>query len=100
MTEQPRSKRVPRPDGRVRPLSATYYTGYDHLDGDEKARAGVQDVVDWLGQEKFDEITAALRQEDPQPSLEKFRIIAGFGGVSGYPVQAWYEHAVEGKTQG
>ena len=99
MTEEARSRRVPRPDGRAESLSTAYYTGYDHLDGDEKARAGIQDVVDWLGQAKFDEVTDALRREDPRPSLERFRFMASIAGVQGYPVTAWYEHAFAGETQ-
>lgn len=91
------SRRAPRPDGAIDSLSSAYYTGYDHLEGDEKARAGVQDVVDWLGQERFDGITDALRREAPRPSLERFRLLAGLAGVQGYPVEAWYGHAFKGK---
>lgn len=47
----------------------------------------VQDVKDWFGP-KWDEVSAMMSQIK---DVQTFAFYADFGGVSGYPVEAWYE---------
>ena len=48
----------------------------------------VQDIKDWLGQHKWDEISPQMAEvKDPRA----FTFLAGLAGIQGFPVGAWYD---------
>ena len=59
----------------------------DYSKSPAKAFDAVQDVKDWFG-DRWDQVSPMMADiKDPQT----FSFYANFGGVSGYPVEAWYE---------
>jgi hypothetical protein len=65
----------------------TDYTGLDPITAHNRA---IRDIIDYMGQEKFDERTAELRKE--QLTLEVFQLVVSFCGVRGYPAKAWFNY--------
>lgn len=68
----------------------SYTIHYDGLSGDEKRAKAMEDIVNYLGDERFSKIDAKLRKYESM-ELEQLRIMLSFAGVQGYPVRAWYE---------
>jgi len=60
----------------------------DYSKSPAKAFDAVQDVIEWLGQKKWEEVSLEMAKvADP----EQFAFYAGIAGVSGFPVEAWYD---------
>ena len=50
----------------------------------------VQDVKDWLGEERYAKlIDAGIGRET---NCGRFALYCSFAGIKGFPVKAWYEH--------
>lgn len=64
------------------------YSGLDPIAKHEKA---LQDIVDYMGRDKFDRLVESLRKGE-QLTLQHFRLVMSFAGVQGYPVKALYNH--------
>jgi hypothetical protein len=48
----------------------------------------VQDIKEWFGKARWNEVSKMMRLvKDP----DQFDLYAGLGGVSGFPVIAWYD---------
>ena len=73
-----------------------YITRYAGLSEEEKQEKALNDIKDYLGEPKFNEITSAFRNTYPVgvkvPTLGQFRFKLSFVGVQGYPVEVWYSH--------
>ena len=48
----------------------------------------IEDIKDWFGQKKWDELSPMMAKVIDQ---EQFELYANLGGVQGFPVKAWYE---------
>jgi hypothetical protein len=72
---------------------AHYTRSYEGLTGQAKHDAAITDIIDYLGEERFDLITDLCREDKPtHPGLGWFMIAVSLSGVEGYPVKAWYAH--------
>lgn len=49
----------------------------------------VQDVMDWLGPERYNKLSG---QMSLITNCGQFALICSFAGIHGFPVKAWYEH--------
>jgi len=64
------------------------YAGMSPQDAHTKA---IQDIKDYMGEERYTIMTKRLRLESP-PGVGAFmHIYAPFAGVQGYPARAWYD---------
>lgn len=73
----------------------THYTvDYSNLNNDPIAKhnKAIQDIKEYLGDERFKRITDCMRTDCPNMTLEQFTMAASFAGVQGYPVKAWYNY--------
>lgn len=60
--------------------------------GDAKKQQALNDVKEFIGEERFDDLTQRFAESaQPQATLE---LMISFAGVQGYPAQAWAEHAI------
>jgi hypothetical protein len=60
----------------------------DYSRSPAKAFDAVEDVKNWLGTAKWDEVSPMMAKvTDPR----QFYLYAGLAGIQGYPVAAWYE---------
>lgn len=65
---------------------------YDLDSPDAEAKA-IDDIIDFLGQERFDTISTALEIAIKDgATVDQLRIPLSFAGVQGFPVVAWYNH--------
>lgn len=62
------------------------YSGFTTME--EKLAEALKDVKFYLGDKKYDSISAIMRQATTQ---EHFIIYADMVGVRGFPIIAWYE---------
>jgi hypothetical protein len=62
-----------------------YNTSYKELSRSEADEKAIQDIIDWLGQEKFDKIVEHLKD---QP-INTVNFALSFAGVSGYPFHSF-----------
>lgn len=70
----------------------THYTrDYSTLTGSAKSSAAIADIIDFLGDNKFDELTAEFRRYR-HLELDQFACFVGIAGISGYPVEAWHDY--------
>lgn len=69
-----------------------YNVSYEGLSDIEKHNKAIQDIKDYLGEEKFEQLTKQCKEEYPDLTLEQFRMSVSFAGVQGYPVKAWYNY--------
>lgn len=78
----------------------TYKTHYDGLEGNTKRAKAIQDIVEYLGWDKFVDLHDAILKESHRTQssassghlgLNELRMMLSFVGVQGYPVKAWYE---------
>ena len=75
----------------------THYTrNYSTLDGEAKSDAAIADIIDFLGIDKFDELTAEFRRYR-HLELDQFACFAGIVGIAGYPVKAWHDYIYDDK---
>ena len=76
-----------------------YDVDYSKLEGKAKRDKAMADVVDYLGQAKFDEVHpqfVALRKSRGEAfTAEQLGFYLMLAGVQGYPVRAWHERIVE-----
>lgn len=69
-----------------------YNVNYNELTGDAKRLKAIQDIKDYLGEDRFNNIEPLLRQAKKDGmSLEQMAMNLSLAGIQGYPVQAWYE---------
>lgn len=67
-----------------------YTVSYEGLDDVTKHNQAIADVKEYLGEDRFSQLTELFRQ---QPyTLDQFSLAVSFAGVQGYPVKAWYNH--------
>lgn len=67
-----------------------YEVDYSELSGEAKDAKALQDIKDFIGEDKFNKITEENRNETY--TFRQFEIGVSFGGISGYPVKAWFKH--------
>lgn len=72
----------------------SYIVDYSELDNDPIAKhnKAIEDIKEYLGEEKFNRVTEQIRTEYPDMTLKQFQMAISFGGVQGYPAKAWYNH--------
>ena len=71
-----------------------YIRRYTGLEGDERRSRALDDVRDYLGHARFEELTGMFRRDYPDvpcPAV-KFALLVSLAGVQGYPATAWREH--------
>lgn len=65
----------------------------EYKDPAQKREKALDDIREWLGSEKFESITEAIRNSGEHVSRNKFTVHAAvLAGVTGYPAQAWYNY--------
>jgi hypothetical protein len=70
-----------------------YLTDYTAITDElVKHNKAIEDIVDYMGKERFDKITAMFKEQQPQLPLEHFKLYCSLAGVEGYPVKAWYNY--------
>lgn len=70
----------------------THYTmSYAGLTDEVKSAKALQDIKDYLGEDKFEEVSKIMRNE-MIPYEQFVTAMAIMVGIQGYPVKAWYEH--------
>lgn len=57
----------------------------------EKHDKALQDIKDYLGEKKFDEITNIVKQA-PIPRKSFIMQLGVLAGIQGYPAEAWAAH--------
>lgn len=67
---------------------------YSHLDHDPIAKhnKAIQDIKDYLGEDRFNKLTQCVQNEPEQYTFDQFRLAVSFAGIQGYPVRAWYNY--------
>ena len=69
-----------------------YDISYVNLAPDAKRSQAIQDIKDYLGDDRYNELTDLIHQHyQLPPNLEKFRMAVSMSGIQGYPVVAWHE---------
>ena len=67
-----------------------YNIGYAGLTPQLAHNQSIQDIKDYLGEEKYELLTKQFREECPDLSIEGFKMYVSLAGISGFPVRAWY----------
>lgn len=71
----------------------THYTmDYSNMTPQQAYDKCISDIKDYLGEEKFEDISKQFRSEVPDMSIETFAFYLEICGVQGFPVLAWYDH--------
>lgn len=65
---------------------------YKDLPLNERERAALDDVREYLSTRRFLNLVQKFREEKPDLSLGAFEVIISFAGISGYPVNVFYKH--------
>ena len=65
-------------------------THYGHLTGNAKIAKAIEDIIAYLGMEKF--IQAHQILLETPVTLRRLEMAMDISGVEGYAVQAWYTH--------
>lgn len=66
----------------------THYTHtYTHLSPQAADDKALKDMIDYLGQSRFDLLIEATK--DPSLTINGLNMLLGFAGVSGYPFHAF-----------
>ena len=69
-----------------------YDINYANLAPDAKRAQAIQDIKDYLGEDRYNKLTDLIHQEYQLPlSLDEFRMELFMSGIQGYPVVAWHE---------
>ena len=66
-----------------------YKISYKDLPQAQADQKALRDIIDWMGIERFTEVTDEFRKMEPL-DLDHFSLLVSFAGVAGYPVRAWY----------
>lgn len=70
----------------------SHYT-IDYSQSENKEEQAIQDIINYLGQERFDvistEITKAIKDG---ATVDDLTFPLAFAGVQGYPVIAWFNY--------
>lgn len=66
-----------------------YDVNYSDLTPQAKHDKAIADIKDYLGDDKYRNLTAEFRAAGPMP-LGRFEMYLSIAGVQGYPVRAWY----------
>lgn len=72
-----------------------YDVDYSKLQEPEKSNKALADIKDYVGEERFNKITEALRAElrggtqEPR-SWDQFKLVMSFAGIQGFPCQPMY----------
>lgn len=70
-----------------------YDIDYSTMSEPQKSTEALQDIINYLGVPRFQDLTQLFRREYPaSPDIERFTFQCAFAGVQGYPVLVWYEH--------
>lgn len=71
-----------------------YNVDYSGLDEVAKHNKAIQDIKDYMGEPKFEELTGMFKEvpEPERPNLDKFELLVSFAGIQGYPAKAWYNY--------
>lgn len=66
---------------------------YNAADQSAADSAAIRDIIDYLGQEKFDYLTTQFRALGPETlTLDQLHYWLMLPGISGYPVSAWHRY--------
>ena len=68
-----------------------YDVDYTSLEGDAKRDAALQDIRDYLGDERYQVVCDRLRELPKPMTLDVLSLTLMMTGVQGYPVQALRE---------
>ena len=73
------------------------YVDYTKLDvtEEEKKEIAIRDIIDFVGEEVFNNVTTEAREKMTKTHdnfLSFMRQCSLFLGVSGYPLEAWWEY--------
>lgn len=64
------------------------HTTVDYSNSPSAAFDAIEDIKQWFGQAKWDEISPMFSK---LKNVQRFTFYAEFSGVQGFPVKAWYE---------
>jgi len=69
-----------------------YDISYPNLAPDAKRAQAIQDIKDYIGEEKYNKLTETIHQDFQLPlGIGEFRMALLMTGIQGYPVIAWHE---------
>ena len=68
-----------------------YNTSYKDLPLAEKDAKALQDLRDYLGEERFADLTSRIKSVETPVSYKEFVMLMSLAGVEGYPVKAYYK---------
>ncbi len=69
-----------------------YDVDYSKLDPVAKHNKAIQDIKDYMGNQRFRHLTKLFRESADSISPDQFALMTSFAGVQGYPVKAWYNY--------
>lgn len=72
-----------------------YDISYQNKATTETRAKALSDIIDWLGEAKYQELNAVWRAEaaalgSPVP-YQRFAFLCAFAGLQGYPVTVWHD---------
>lgn len=65
------------------------HTNIDYKKSPAPAFDAVQDIIDYMGKEKYNDISPMMAKVT---SCGLFSNYCALAGIQGFPVKAWYEH--------
>jgi len=69
-----------------------YDISYPNLAPDAKLAQAIQDIKDYIGDDRYNKLTDLIHQSYQLPlSIGEFRMALSMSGIQGYPVLAWHE---------
>jgi hypothetical protein len=81
-----------------------YEIDYGTMQEPEKHNKALQDIKDYLGEDRFEHLTELLRLDKAlATNYCRFSWLASFSGIQGYPTMAWHNHCygyAPGSTEG
>ena len=57
-----------------------------------KHNKAIEDIKEYVGEDRFETLTQQIKEEYPNMSLEQFQLVVSFAGVQGYPAKAWFNY--------
>jgi hypothetical protein len=67
-----------------------YNVDYSGMDEVAKHNKAIEDIKEYMGEERFTKLTALLKEDSY--TLSQFEMAVSFAGVQGYPAKAWYNY--------
>ncbi len=64
------------------------HTKADYSQSPSKSFDAVEDIKDWLGEDRWALVSPEMAKVKDQ---DQFALYASLAGISGYPVEAWFE---------